>query len=39
MNWQSILQRQQGWTIDKANEFRLSIERLQNYTLMLHYMN
>ena len=26
MNWQSILQRQQGWTIDKANEFRLSIE-------------
>ncbi len=26
MNWQSILQRQQGWTIDKANELRLSIE-------------
>ena len=26
MNWESILQRQQGWTLENADEFRLSIE-------------
>ena len=26
MNWQSILQRQQGWTLENADELRLSIE-------------
>ena len=26
MNWESILQRQQGWTLENANELRLSIE-------------
>ena len=26
MNWESILQRQQGWTIENADELRLSIE-------------
>ena len=26
MNWQSILQRQQGWALENADEFRLSIE-------------
>ena len=26
MNWQSILQRQQGWTLENAAELRLSIE-------------
>ena len=26
MNWQSIIQRQQGWTIDEADFFRLSID-------------
>lgn len=26
MNWESILQRQQGWTLENADELRLSIE-------------
>ena len=26
MNWESILQRQQGWTQENADELRLSIE-------------
>ena len=26
MSWKSILQRQQEWTKDKANEYRLSVE-------------
>ena len=26
MNWQSILQRQQGWSIDKADSLRMTID-------------
>ena len=26
MNWQSIIQRQQGWTVEEADFFRLSID-------------